>query len=69
MFAPREVWVTANYKEVLLEKMRPGHQSSSALMRIRAVVFMRHVVSIQVGSGAAFSFLPPENATCNSASR
>ena len=65
MFVPRDVWVTANYKEVQLANMHPGQ---SAVIRIDAypgLTFRGRVDSIQAGSGAAFSLLPPENATGN----
>jgi membrane fusion protein, multidrug efflux system len=60
-----EVWVVANFKESQLRKMSPGQ---SALVEIDALggkKFRAHVDSVQAGSGAAFSLLPPENATGN----
>jgi membrane fusion protein (multidrug efflux system) len=65
MFVPRYVWVTANFKEVQLASMRPGQ---AVVIRVDAYpghTFSGHVDSIQAGSGAAFSLLPPENATGN----
>jgi membrane fusion protein, multidrug efflux system len=62
---PRQVWVVANFKENQLAHMRPGQ---SATMRIDAypqTTFKGHVDSIQAGTGARFSLLPPENATGN----
>ncbi|HKO20954.1 MAG TPA: HlyD family secretion protein [Acidobacteriaceae bacterium] len=62
---PDEVWVVANFKETQLAHMRPGQP---ALIHVDAYpdrVFQGHVDSIQAGSGAAFSLLPPENATGN----
>ena len=62
---PNEVWVVANFKESQLRKMKPGQ---SALVKIDALggrKFRAHVDSVQAGSGAAFSLLPPENATGN----
>jgi membrane fusion protein (multidrug efflux system) len=62
---PLEVWVVANFKESQLKKMQPGQ---SALVEIDALggrKFRAHVDSVQAGSGAAFSLLPPENATGN----
>jgi membrane fusion protein (multidrug efflux system) len=62
---PTNVWVVANFKESQLKKMRPGQ---SALIEIDALAgrtFHGHVDSVQAGSGAAFSLLPPENATGN----
>jgi membrane fusion protein (multidrug efflux system) len=61
---PAEVWVVANFKESQLKHMKPGQP---ALVEIDALgkTLRAHVDSIQAGSGAAFSLLPPENATGN----
>jgi membrane fusion protein (multidrug efflux system) len=62
---PRDVWVTANFKESQLTHMRP---SQVAEIRVDAYPDMRyrgHVDSIQAGSGAQFSLLPTENAVGN----
>jgi membrane fusion protein, multidrug efflux system len=61
---PRDIWVIANFKENQIRLMRPGQPVEievDALSR----TFQGHVDSIQAGSGAAFSLLPPENATGN----
>ncbi|MBV9521290.1 MAG: HlyD family secretion protein, partial [Alphaproteobacteria bacterium] len=62
---PHEVWVTANFKETQLDLMRPGQRVDITLDAYPGKVFHGHVDSIQSGSGAAFSLLPPENATGN----
>jgi membrane fusion protein (multidrug efflux system) len=61
---PSDVWVVANFKESQLKKMKPGQP---ALVEIDALggALRGHVDSIQAGSGARFSLLPPENATGN----
>ena len=61
---PADIWVVANFKESQLKKMKPGQP---ALVAIDALgkSLRAHVDSIQAGSGAAFSLLPPENATGN----
>ncbi len=61
---PEEVWVVANFKESQLEKMRPGQP---ARVQIEALgrTLRGHMDSIQAGTGARFSLLPPENATGN----
>ena len=61
---PADIWVVANFKESQLKKMKPGQP---ALVEIDALgkSLRAHVNSIQAGSGAAFSLLPPENATGN----
>ena len=61
---PSDVWVVANFKETQLKHMRPGQP---ALIEIDALgkSLRGHVDSVQAGSGARFSLLPPENATGN----
>ena len=45
--------------------MRPGHPVDIHIDAYPGRTFDGHVDSIQAGSGAAFSLLPPENATGN----
>jgi membrane fusion protein (multidrug efflux system) len=65
MLVPTEVWVTANFKETQLDLMRPGQPVDITVDAYPGHVLRGHVDSIQAGSGAAFSLLPPENATGN----
>jgi membrane fusion protein, multidrug efflux system len=65
MFVPRQVWVTANFKETELKSVRLGAPVSIAVDAYPGRTFQGHVASIQAGSGTAFSLLPPENATGN----
>ncbi len=65
MFVPREVWVTANFKETQLDLMRPGQPVDIEIDAYPDHRFKGHVDSIQSGSGTAFSLLPAENATGN----
>ncbi len=62
---PEQVWVTANFKETQLARMRPGQVVSIGVDSYPGRRFMGHVDSIQAGTGARFSLLPPENATGN----
>ncbi len=62
---PLDVWVTANYKETQLTHMRPGQKVEIRVDAYPDLRFKGHVDSIQAGAGAAFSVLPPENATGN----
>jgi len=59
-----DIWVTANFKETQLRRMRPGQR-----VRISVDTYGRaydgHVDSIAGASGARFSLFPPENATGN----
>ena len=64
MLVPREVWVTANFKETQLAHMRPGQPVSIEMDAYPAGLpgtRRQHPGR----NGAAFSLLPPENATGN----
>jgi membrane fusion protein, multidrug efflux system len=67
MFAlvQKDVWVTANFKEDQIRRMRPGQNVEIAVDALHGQKFRGHIDSIQAGSGARFSLLPPENATGN----
>lgn len=65
VFVPERKWITANFKETQLTAMRPGQPVDIEIDAYPDRVFHAHVDSIQAGSGAAFSLLPPENATGN----
>jgi membrane fusion protein (multidrug efflux system) len=62
---PSNIWVTANFKENQLRLMRPGQPVEIEVDALGGRTFKGHVDSVQMGSGAAFSLLPPENATGN----
>ena len=62
---PRKGWVTANFKETQLTRMRPGQPVEIKVDAYPDITFKGHVDSIQHGTGARFSLLPPENATGN----
>jgi membrane fusion protein (multidrug efflux system) len=60
-----QIWVTANFKETELNRMRPGQHVA---IRVDAYPTLRlegHVDSVQLGSGSKFSAFPAENATGN----
>ncbi len=65
VLVPREVWVTANFKETELTDMRPGQPVDIEVDAYPGRTFHGHVDSIQAGSGTVFTLLPPENATGN----
>ena len=65
MFVPDEIWVTANFKEIQLDRMRPGDPVSLKIDAYPERTIHGHVASVQPGSGTAFSLLPVENATGN----
>jgi membrane fusion protein (multidrug efflux system) len=60
-----DVWVIANFKETQLARMRPGQPVTVTVDAHPGVSLAAHVDSLQRGSGARFSLLPPENATGN----
>jgi membrane fusion protein (multidrug efflux system) len=59
-----DLWVTANFKETQLRRMRPGQR-----VTIHVDAFKEdldgHVESLPASTGAITSLLPPENATGN----
>jgi membrane fusion protein (multidrug efflux system) len=60
-----EVWVTANFKETELNRMRPGQRVKIRIDAYPDLKLEGHVDSLQLGSGARFTAFPPENATGN----
>jgi len=60
-----DVWITANFKETQLEKMRPGQRATVDVDATGGKDLTGHVDSISPATGARFSLLPPENATGN----
>ena len=65
MFVPDEIWVTANFKEIQLDRMRPGEPVTLKIDAYPGRAIRGHVDSVQPGSGTAFSLLPAQNATGN----
>jgi membrane fusion protein (multidrug efflux system) len=59
-----EVWITANFKETQLRRMKVG-QKSEIHADSSGKTFKGHVDSIAGATGPIFSLLPPENATGN----
>jgi membrane fusion protein (multidrug efflux system) len=59
-----DIWVTANFKETQLKKMKPGQK-----VRFSVDAYGReytgHVTGVGGASGSRLSLLPPENATGN----
>ena len=58
-------WVTANYKETQLERVRPGQKVYIKVDTYPGKTFTGKVDSVMAGTGSAFSLFPPENATGN----
>jgi len=65
LISDNEFWVDANFKETELENVRPGQKAIIHVDMYPNYAFYGIVESISGGSGAAFSLLPPQNATGN----
>jgi membrane fusion protein, multidrug efflux system len=59
------VYVTANFKETQLTRMRPGQSAEISVDAYPDQPLRGRVESFAPGSGAQFSLLPPDNATGN----
>jgi membrane fusion protein (multidrug efflux system) len=59
------VYVTANFKETQLTRMRPGQPAEISVDAYPDQPLHGQVESFAPGSGAQFSLLPPDNATGN----
>lgn len=60
-----EIWITANFKETQLTRMRPGQEVRISVDAYPQLHLTGHVGSIQMGTGSRFSTFPAENATGN----
>ena len=59
-----EIWITANFKETEVRRMRAG-QSVTVYVDALKANFEGWVEALPGGTGAVYSLLPPENATGN----
>lgn len=59
-----DIWVTANFKETQLKRMRPGLRVDIPIDSL-GQTFTGKVESMPAATGAVSSLLPPENATGN----
>ncbi|MFL5468054.1 MAG: HlyD family secretion protein [Gemmatimonadaceae bacterium] len=59
------VWVTANFKETQLAKIRPGQSVEFEIDAYGGCVGEGKVASVSGATGAKFALLPPDNATGN----
>jgi len=59
------VWVTANFKETQLAKIRPGQPVEFEIDAYGGCVAEGKVESLSGATGAKFALLPPDNATGN----
>ena len=62
----QQVWVTANFKETQLTRMRIGQPVTlTSDLYGGKVDFRGHVAGLGIGTGSAFALLPAQNATGN----
>jgi membrane fusion protein (multidrug efflux system) len=61
----KHLYVTANFKETQLTYVRVGQTAEIEADIYPGYLYHGHIDSISMGTGAAFSLLPPENATGN----
>ncbi len=59
-----DIWITANFKETQLRRMRPG-QPVSIYVDTFGKDYKGKVESLPGAAGPLFSLFPPENATGN----
>ncbi len=62
---PPHVWVVGNFKETQLSRMRPGQPVQIRIDAYPQLNLKGKIDSLQHGTGARFSLLPPENAVGN----
>jgi membrane fusion protein, multidrug efflux system len=60
-----DVYITANFKETQVARLRPGQQVAIAVDALPEHTIQGTVESFSPASGAVFSLLPPDNATGN----
>ena len=65
LISDESFWADTNFKETELEKIRPGQLAEIVVDMYPKHKFKGVVESISGGAGAAFSLLPPQNATGN----
>ncbi len=61
----KHLYVTANFKETQIEKMRPGQEVEVTVDAFPDVKLKAELQSFGGATGAKFSLLPPDNATGN----
>jgi membrane fusion protein (multidrug efflux system) len=59
------VWVTANFKETQVGRMRPGQPARVEVDAFPGVELRGHVESLSGATGSRFALLPPDNASGN----
>lgn len=62
---PNEMYITANFKETQVGKMRPGQRVDVVVDAYPDVLLRGKILSLSAGTGARFALLPPDNASGN----
>jgi len=62
---PDTLYVTANFEETQLTRVRPGQRTTIRVDAFPGLRLEGRVDSLQRGTGSQFALLPPENATGN----
>lgn len=62
---PAQTYLTANFKETQMRKIRPGQRAEVKVDSLGGKKFEAKVESLSGGTGASFSMLPPDNASGN----
>ena len=60
-----QLWITANFKETQIEKMKEGQDVEVTVDAYDGKKFKGKIESIQAATGSKFSLLPADNATGN----
>lgn len=63
--ASKERWVTANFKETQVGRIKPGQKASVSVDALSGHRFSGVVDSIGSATGSTFTLLPPDNSTGN----
>ena len=62
---PRKTYIVGNFKETQVKNMHPGERAVISVDALGGKKFEGHLESLSGGTGAAFSMLPPDNASGN----
>lgn len=62
---PNAMYITANFKETQVGRMRPGQRADVVVDAYPDVLLRGKILSLSAGTGARFALLPPDNASGN----
>ena len=65
VIVPREVYLTAEFKETQLDRMRPGQPVKIKIDAYPELKLTGKVDSVEPATGQTFSLIPAQNATGN----